>query len=374
MNRYRQKRATNLRFDFIFVHPHLKFGGAEKHSVLVANEMVNRGYKVAFFLHSKTGGLMKQLDSRIELFGSKSDSHFLIPWTAFLLNRFLEKVDKTEVVVRLWSSALAVGLVANNHFHNFHFYEDLDPREHSKYISFGRLKQSLIRKIYTNAESLIANTRSTAQGMREIYGLESVPKVIYPCIDISRALELDDNHIREHREGQKELSIVTVGSLVPRKGLLWIARELGNSKIKIKWTVIGEGPLLADIESICEGYENLELHYVGTKTNPFLEMSKCSILVHGAESESFGLVIVEALAIGLEVVAAESPGPQEILELINRNPKLKLVSRSDGSLAADLIQRFDGINNSQATLSKEFLTQFSPEANVTEWELVCGRK
>jgi glycosyltransferase involved in cell wall biosynthesis len=358
-------------FDFIFVHPHLNYGGAEKHSVLLANEMAKNNYKVAFFLHARSGALLSQLDPRIEVFSSKFESHLLIPVVAMEFSKFLESVDKTHVIIRLWSSAMMSSLVQKHHAHMFHFFEDLDPLSHTEYITLGPVKRMLIKRIFRNEASLIANTKQTAKAMVSVYGLERIPPVIYPCIEYDSSLFKAE----EAKTFNGDIfTAISVGSLIPRKGHELIIKALGIYGKPVEYKVVGEGPLVEDIEDMCSNTSNVRLNYLGPLKTPMLEIWKSDVLLHGAVSESFGMVIVEALALGKPAIVVDSMGAREIQELGGGLFDLTIVPANPKALA-DAIEGLHSrkkVNITQESLKA--LERFSPKTNLNDLEKLLGRK
>lgn len=55
------------------------------------------------------------------------------------------------------------------------------------------------------------------------------------------------------------------------------------------------------------------VHFLGLRNDIMEIMSSCNVLVHPARSEGFGLVLAEALAVGLPVVASDVGGIPEVL-------------------------------------------------------------
>lgn len=53
--------------------------------------------------------------------------------------------------------------------------------------------------------------------------------------------------------------------------------------------------------------------FVGLQPNPERWMHACNIVVHTSDDEPFGIVIIEALALGKPVIATDTGGPAEIL-------------------------------------------------------------
>ena len=75
----------------ISVQPHLRFGGAERQTVLLANVLERRGNRTAVVLHEKVGGLLPELhpDVRVEALGL--DNHLLTPVVARRLRSLLDR-------------------------------------------------------------------------------------------------------------------------------------------------------------------------------------------------------------------------------------------------------------------------------------------
>jgi len=361
-------------YDYIFVHPHLRFGGAEKHSVLLANEMVKQGKTVAFFLHSKSGGLIDQLDSGIHIYGGGQESHFMIPMVAYKLRKFLKTVSSTNIIVRLWSSFMVARLAQQGSSHKFHFYEDLDPLDHAKYISFGNLKQFLVGWILRRSSSVVANTRNTASSMRIVYRLKQVPTVIYPCIDLD--LSKRKSPVKKDKPNTLDaLTVATVGSLVPRKGHIHVFEALVTLGVNVRWLVIGEGPMSDEIGTWNADYPQVEIQLLGSTPDPATFLHHADVMAHGAESESFGLVIVESLALGLPVVAFDISGPSEIKKVLNVPPNLRLVKPLDTNAMANQIRVLaTQSQHRESSGEAQRIERFSARTNFIEWESYIAGK
>ena len=79
---------------------------------------------------------------------------------------------------------------------------------------------------------------------------------------------------------------------------------------------IGEGP---ETEALVRLATALRLHdrvrFLGHVANPFPQMAAATALVLSSEEEGFGLVLVEAMALGVPVISTDCPGgPAEILD------------------------------------------------------------
>ena len=130
---------------------------------------------------------------------------------------------------------------------------------------------------------------------------------------------------------KKELSlepdrilIAQVGQLIPWKNhllLIDIAKNVIRKNPKVFFIVLGEDTFKAfpDYNKLLLSRihcENLENHFslLGYKENIKEYLSEIDILVHLAEGEPFGRVLIEAMALEKPVVAINSGGPAEIIE------------------------------------------------------------
>ena len=129
--------------------------------------------------------------------------------------------------------------------------------------------------------------------------------------------------IRAQAKGAKRgadgvLNIVSVTRLTDKlKGasrIVEIANRLAKEDVDFDWRVVGGGELYSALmHSRAELSLASRLHFVGEKGNPYPEIAGADLLVLTSESESYGMVVVEALILGVPVVAGYYPALTEIL-------------------------------------------------------------
>jgi glycosyltransferase involved in cell wall biosynthesis len=321
---------------FVFVQPHLRFGGAESQTVAICNALVERGHHCTVILHRRVGGLLERLDERVVVSDLGFESHLSVFLGARRALQQLRALPPSVVIVRLWSSVLMVGSIAHlMPQHRVHYYEDLDPRDHAEFIRFGRLKQSLIRFVFRRSQGrLIANTRHVSEAMRDAYGLDADPPVILCGIDSAQVREAAGPRDEESSEPAEVLRVTTIGSLVERKGLFALYEGLVSLRRPIEWTLVGEGPLRSWLTNRASSHPELRINLTGGMANPYPYIRNADLLLHGAISESFGVVILEALALGVPVVANGANGPREIATRLPDAPIRIFDADKPGSLAA----------------------------------------
>jgi glycosyltransferase involved in cell wall biosynthesis len=358
----------------ISVQPHLRFGGAERQTVLLSNVLQRRGNRPAVILHEEVGGLLAELHPDVPVESLGLDNHLLTPIVARRLRKLLDEKfrdgEKSLVGLHLWGSVLAGAMAERRKDDGFTFvyYEDLDPSEHGQFIRLGRLKQRLVQPVYRRSDVVVANTNRVADAMVRVYGLERRPRVISPAVDL-HALRTAALQPAPAVERVRPLKVATVGSLVPLKGLDVIYDGLMSSGLECEWHVIGEGPLRGWLESLpTDGPVVVRAH--GGNPRPYDLVRDADVLVHGAHSEALGLVLLEAIGVGVPVVSAAAMGPSEIVASLGDRPEILSlfpVGQSD-ALAVTLKERA-GLLDETPSLEEmqQYIDRFSIETTADAW-------
>ena len=107
--------------------------------------------------------------------------------------------------------------------------------------------------------------------------------------------------------GEEDDFVLYVGRLVPTKGLDVLARAM--RKVSSRLVVCGDGPLSKMLEKV-PGVEVLGRVDRSRKAEL---MRRCKFLVLPSRMESFGLVLLEAMAVGKPVVASRVGGIPEVV-------------------------------------------------------------
>ena len=106
---------------------------------------------------------------------------------------------------------------------------------------------------------------------------------------------------------------------------------------KIKLCLVGDGPYQVEYEDYCKK-NSLESNilFLGRRNDIPDIMNSIDILLHLSNSETFGMVIVEAMAMGKVIVASNLGGIPEIIE---NNKNGFLVDKDDFYKNAELIKK-----------------------------------
>jgi glycosyltransferase involved in cell wall biosynthesis len=202
--------------------------------------------------------------------------------------------------------------------HVWHLRELVGPNQPFRLALEG---PALGRYLSTHCSKLIANSRASADCVRDWLPaglLEVVPN----GIDVWRF------KVRSDFSNNRQIVVAMIGSLSSRtkKHALFIeAAARVDPALPVEFRIYGHDPSNG-AQSGADDYVNRlrelvrqhgltdRLKFMGHVADPVRVMSEIDVLVHPADNESFGRIIVEAMAAGLPVVVVSGGGVKEIVE------------------------------------------------------------
>jgi glycosyltransferase involved in cell wall biosynthesis len=155
-----------------------------------------------------------------------------------------------------------------------------------------------------------------------------------------------DQYVRSATDTRRELGIPsdasvigTVGRMYPQKGQSALIRAMELVRHEMPGAMlilVGDGPLLGDLEREATALElDDSVRFLGVRSDARDIMSMLDVFVFPSLWETFGLALVEAMALGTACVATDIP------------PHREIVGTSD---AATLVQVADPIALAEAVL------------------------
>ena len=311
----------------IFLISTLSGGGAEKVSVTLANSILNAKIVTVYNTPSKY-----TCNSEQQSLSSYSNNQLIrilkIP-KCLLKYCYILKKEKPLVsisalpvdnLLNIFSQFICkVPAIITVHGMPSHNYNCLD--RVVKYIIFY-----FARKTKTN---IIAVSNGVKEELTQKYNLsKSQIQVIYNPIDISTVISLSKSAILDSRVNTDIPLLITVGRLNEVKGQWHIIRVFAELRKKqlCQLLICGEGPekkyLLELVSRL--GLEK-DVIFLGWQENPYKYMAKSTLFIQSSLSEALPNVLIEAMATGCPIVAANcSLGIEEIL---GPNDKCGLITK-----------------------------------------------
>lgn len=184
--------------------------------------------------------------------------------------------------------------------------------EHSSnlYSESTRLDKNLLLNIYSQSCQNIAVSPYFANFLSN--------KFATPFKYIPNSVNLEKFTLkRENRSNIKNLLHVAHCVPIKQQDLLLRGFQkalLTNSNLQL--TVVGDGPELGKLKELSKKLAiQKKVCFKGKQTNEDVskEMQKADIFILTSKRETFGVVLIEAMAVGLPCISTKSGGPEDIL-------------------------------------------------------------
>lgn len=238
----------------------------------------------------------------------------------------------------------------------------------------------LMRRLLPRADAIVAVTRALAHDVGDELSLPvaRIDVIHNPAVTPDTWARIRED-VAWPWDADGVPTVVFVGRLetVKRVDLLIDAFAATRARIESRLLIVGAGPLEGWIRQQI-GARGLEPHcaLVGYRANPLPYIRRSDVLVLPSDHEGFGLVLVEAMACGTQVVATDCPhGPAEIL---GDGKYGQLVPCGDAeALAAAITQVLSGDSvvpvESLADRSRDFTLESSCQAYLRLVARVTGQ-
>jgi glycosyltransferase involved in cell wall biosynthesis len=176
--------------------------------------------------------------------------------------------------------------------------------------------------VLRSADAVVAQSTDTARNVVAYYGreLRSSLRVIPLPFDVAHARRLlaagQSQHSRPGlRPGARHM--VAVGRLIRRKRFDNLILSLKHLPADVRLVIVGEGELEGPLRQLAsrEGLsERVSLVGRVGEERKFAYLAASDLYVLSSEHEGFGIVLQEAMAAGLPIVATSHGGQTDLLE------------------------------------------------------------
>mgnify|MGYP002639841111 FL=1 len=190
--------------------------------------------------------------------------------------------------------------------------------EHSSFLLQKKLpwwQLKMARAVYRNSYLNIAVSRYLKEKIQQNFNLDKekwrvLPNMINDSFFVSEL----------HQPAKEKFIFLIIGMLIHVKGhhKLLKAFALVSEQLSLgtKIRIVGDGPQKESLLNLAKelGIESqIEWHDSVPSTEIAHMIQDAHVIVSSSEAETFGLVLVEALALGRPVVALDSGGPRDIV-------------------------------------------------------------
>lgn len=172
-----------------------------------------------------------------------------------------------------------------------------------------------VGKVLASAERIISISKDTAERCKRYYDVQKEIKVIPIPYE-----EFKFKKVSREKLGLKKGMIYTIstGRLVKRKGFDFLIRSIARlCNPRVHALIIGEGPERKNLQGLARrlGAES-SIHFLGfvSEEKKFQYLSNADIYILPSVHEGFGIVLQEAMQVGLPVISTNNGGQVDLIE------------------------------------------------------------
>lgn len=240
--------------------------------------------------------------------------------------------------------------------------------EHSSAIfnkKYDNWEHKLISDAYKNANLLICVSNSLKNALLNKFNTINIDPIVMPnFIDTSYFKPDFNNDIQDNK------IILNIGNLIPVKNQKSLILGFLNSRaIKNGWTlkIIGEGLLRKELQELISTHNsenNIKLLGRLNRASIKKELNSANFFAFSSIKETFGVVLIEALSMGLPILSTKCGGSEDIVtddvgKLIENN-SIEAITNGIN----DMISKYKQYSNKEV---REYcLNKYSVEVNVNE--------
>lgn len=231
----------------------------------------------------------------------------------------------------------------------------------------------LVKALYKFATKVIAVSEDVKANLIEEFRISpEMIEVIYNPIDMHRIVMLSNISVNNITITKGVPVIIAMGRLTWIKGFDVLIKAFSRvvKEMEARLIILGEGSERAALEGLSAelGLTN-RISFAGFQNNPYPFLSNADIFVISSRYEGLPMAVLEAMACGLPVIAADCrSGPREILQYGKCGllfPVGDEIALSEGMLK---LLKDNELRKKFSILGKERALDFSADKIVREYE------
>ena len=329
--------------------PH--FGGVGVHIHTLSKKLVEEGHEVYVITYPHKE--IKDIDG-IHVIGTKGLN---IPGVRGLmfkknakkaLEKLLEKED-IDIIHGHYLFPAGAAAVEVGKKHNIKTYVTAHGSDMFELYKSQPWIRSTIRNVLKDADGVFAVSNALKHEIvaTGVVGIADKIKLSWNSVDIDKFSPKQNTTFKDEHKLTDKPIVMFVGNLIKRKNVdsLLEAKKIANSDYYL--VVVGDGPLYKNLTKKVKEENIRDVIFTGSRSDVENVIPSCDVLILPSFSESFGLVLIEALACGKPVIGSDVGG---ITEIINDDVGL-LVNPKKVSSIAKAIDKIINDENFRVVLS-----------------------
>ena len=182
----------------------------------------------------------------------------------------------------------------------------------------------LVKKFYRRLDFILCQSVYMQQDLIKNFNIpENKTTVIHNPVE-----ELQLNNSALHTTTGKIVKFITVARLCAEKGIDRLIRSVANFSPPYQYFIFGEGDKRKELQQQINTMQlGDSIFLCGEKVNPWQNMGDADLFLSGSYYEGFPNAVLEAVALGIPVIAFDSPGGTK--EIITNGENGLLVNDND---------------------------------------------
>ena len=295
--------------------PHV--GGVGVHIHTLSKELVRQGHEVYVITYPHKD--IKDIDG-IHVIGTKGLNIPGVRGLMFKMNakRALEELIKNvdiDIIHGHYLFPAGAAAVEVGNEHSIKTYVTAHGSDMFELYKKQPLMRSTVRKVLKNADGVFAVSNALRHEIiaTGVTGIADKTKISWNSVDIDKFKNSGDLSFKEEYKLNDKPIVLFVGNLIKRKNVdsLLEAKKIANSNYYL--VIVGDGPLFKKLKNKVDEENIRDVIFTGSRNDVADIIPSADVLVLPSFSESFGLVLIEALACGKPVIGSNVGGITEII-------------------------------------------------------------
>lgn len=300
------------------------------------------------------------------LFANKLLWKYIITMHLEIFNNYCHKQGMPDIIHAhncLFSGVVALKIKER---HNIPYIITEQSSLYAKGLVSG-LGNKLTKEVLINADTITVVSKSHGKRLEDMFGADAYPN--FPIFNIiDERFENKEIKLKGDNKINETFTFLSIGNLDHNKNHTDLLKAFAskfrdNSKVKLK--IGGDGPLKKQLQKQINELHLIEqVLLIGplSRDKVFWEMQNCNVFVLPSIVETFGVVLIEALALGKPTVATKCGGPEDI---VNEKNGMLVPIKDVAALAEAMFSIYVNIGKYDARLIRnDCLERFGKDAFV----------
>lgn len=296
--------------------PSLQGGGAEKVVLNVIEKLDKSKYEPVLFLFVKDGAYLDKIPKSITVKYALEKGNRFTRKPLEVLKKMVKESKEVDLIVsslELTTTYISIvaGAIASKPTIGW-VHINLDEFKVAKKLSH----RILLKSLYPLLSGVIAVSNGVKESVEKIVpSLRGKTEVVYNPLPVQEIQKMGNENIIFESNNPM---VLAAGRLTYQKSFGFLIRchaNLIRQGIIHDLVILGDGEEKEELQSLIKklGVEET-VFLMGFQENPYSWIGKADVFVLSSRFEGFGMVIGEAMALGVPVVSTDCPsGPVELL-------------------------------------------------------------